>query len=83
MTDAIETAQLQRRFTVHGTGESPGRGWPVEGVSFEDAALHYVEDVHPAPDPEGEVQLLVEDCESGERQCFRIDLLTGETAPCD
>jgi hypothetical protein len=26
---------------------------------------------------------MVEDCESGERQCFRIDLGTGETAPCD
>jgi len=26
---------------------------------------------------------MVEDCVTGERQCFRIDLETGETAPCD
>ena len=29
-----------------------------------------------------EAALLVEDCETGERQCFRIDLGTGEAGPC-
>ena len=79
---AVETS-LQRRFSVHGVDEAPSRGHMVEGVSFEDAALHYVEDCHPAADAEDEVALFVEDCETGERQCFRIDLETGETAPCD
>jgi hypothetical protein len=74
---------LQRRFSVHGVAEAPSRGHLVEGLSFEDAALHYLEDQHPAPDAEDEVQLFVEDCETGERQCFRIDLDTGETAPCE
>lgn len=73
---------LQRRFTVHATADSPSRGRLVEGVSFEDAALHFVEDVHPDGDADDEVRLLVEDCETGERHCFRIDLVTGETAPC-
>ena len=71
-----------RRYSVHGVDETPSRGHMVEGVSFEDAALHYVGDCHPAADDD-EVALFVEDCETGERQCFRIDLATGETAPCD
>lgn len=76
-------AGLQRRFSVHGTDETPSRSLMVEGVSFEDAALSFAEHQHPAPDDGGEVPLLVEDCESGERQCLRVDLATGETAPCD
>lgn len=81
MTAAVES--LQRRFSVHGVDEAPSRAHLVEGLNFEDAALHFVEDRHPAPDAEDEVSLLVEDCENGERQCFRIDLATGEAAPCD
>lgn len=73
---------LQRRFSVHAAAEAPSRAHMVEGLNFEDAALHFLEDAHPEPDHDDEVQLFVEDCETGERQCFRIDLQTGETAPC-
>jgi hypothetical protein len=74
---------LRRRFSVHGVEEAPSRAHLVDGVSFEDAALHFVEDQHLEPDGGPDVSLLVEDCDTGERQCFRIDLATGETAPCD
>ena len=77
---ASETAE--RRYFVHGAEEAPSRAHLVDGVSFEDAALHFVEHQHPQGDGE-EVALLVEDCETGERQCFRIDLGTGATGPCD
>lgn len=80
MGAGLET--LQRRFSVHATAEAPSRGRLVEGLTFEDAALHFLEDAHPESDADDEVQLLVEDCETGERQCFRIDLATGDTAPC-
>ena len=80
---ASHDATLQRRFSVHGVDEAPSRGELVEGLSFEDAALHFVEARHLEPADDDEVSLLVEDCETGERQCFRIDLATGETAPCD
>lgn len=83
MTVQTAEASLQRRFSVHSVDEAPSRGHLVEGVSFEDAALHFFEDCHPAATADDAVQLLVEDCETGERQCFRIDLETGETAPCD
>ena len=42
---ADETAQ--RRFSVHGVAETPSRAYLVEGASFEDAALHFVEERHP------------------------------------
>jgi formyltetrahydrofolate synthetase len=74
---------LQRRFCVHGVAESASRAHVIEGVSFEDAALHFVGDHHPVADADEEIALYVEDLETGERQCFRIDMETGETAPCD
>jgi len=75
-------ASLQRRFSVHGIEDAPSRGHLVEGVSFEDAALHYLEDRH-LEAADDAVSLFVEDCDTGERQCFRIDLATGATAPCN
>lgn len=74
---------LQRRFCVHGVAEAASRAHVVEGLSFEDAALHFVEGYHPVADADDEVSLYVEDLDTGERQCFRIDMETGETAPCD
>lgn len=81
MPMTMDSATAQRRFSVHGLEEAPSRAHLVEGVSFEDAALIYVERQHPQED--GDVTaLLVEDCETGERQCFRIDLGAGEAGPC-
>jgi hypothetical protein len=77
-----DNTSLQRRFSVHGVEDAPARGHLVDGASFEDAALHYVEDRH-IEAVDDEVSLLVEDCATGERQCFRVDLSTRETAPCD
>ena len=74
---------LQRRFCVHAVAEAASRAHVVEGVSFEDAALHFVGDHHPAADEDDDVSLYVEDLETGERQCFRIDMATGETEPCE
>jgi hypothetical protein len=75
-------ARLVRRFTVHGVEETPSRGEQVEGLNFEDAALAFVELRHLEPDGGREVSLMVEDCETGERQCFDVDLDTGDAGPC-
>lgn len=69
----------QRRFSVHGVEDAPSRSVLVQATTFEDAALEYLEHRHLE---DHEVSLLVEDCATGERQCFRIDPATGETAPC-
>ncbi len=80
---AIDADPAPRRFSVHSADEAPSRSHAVDGVSFQDAALHFIEHFHPAADADDEVRLFIEDCESGERQCFRVDLMSGETAPCD
>jgi hypothetical protein len=81
MPDASD-ASLQRRFSVHGIEDAPSHGHLVEGLSFEDAAVHYLANLH-LEAADDEVSLYVEDCDTGERQCFRVDLSTGDTAPCD
>jgi len=73
---------LPRRFAVLGVEEASSRAHLLEGVSFEDAALLFVEDRHTDRDGE-EMSVIVEDCETGERQCFRIDLETGRAGPCE
>jgi Family of unknown function (DUF5961) len=78
MTEPI----LQRPFVVHGEGEAVGRTHLVEGLTFEDAALRFLESHQPLTG-DAEVAVYIEDCETGERQCLRVDLATGETAPCD
>jgi hypothetical protein len=72
-----------RRFAVHAAHEGAHHDRRVEGRSFEDAALAFVENWHPAVDAEGEVSVIVLDCETGHRQCFRIDMETGEAGACD
>lgn len=71
-----------RRFSVHGVAEAPSRSHLLEAAGFEEAALHFLAEFHLHSDAEEAVSLFVEDCETGERQCFRIDLESGETGPC-
>lgn len=71
-----------RRFSVHATEAVAERGQMVEGPSFHDAALQFAEEWG-AQDADGDMSVIVEDCETGERQCFRIDLDSGETEPCE
>ena len=73
---------LQRRFCVHDVHETANRLYMVEGLTFEDAALHFIADLHPSAD-DNEVSLYVEDLETGERQCLRVDVESGLTQPCD
>ncbi|MES2032987.1 MAG: DUF5961 family protein [Pseudomonadota bacterium] len=78
-SDVAET----QRYSVHAADEGRGRSHTVEGTSFEDAAFAFVERWAPAPDADGDVAVIVQDIESGARHCFRIDLGSGEAAPCD
>jgi hypothetical protein len=54
----------------------------LEEASFEAAAMAYVEGGHPAVDDHEQVAVIVRDLEDGHERCFRIDLDSGETAPC-
>jgi hypothetical protein len=69
-------------YRVHALHDARSHAHEVHGASFEEAALAFVEDWHPAPDDDGDVSLVVRDQQTGREQCFRIDIDTGETAPC-
>ena len=76
-----DAAEGPRAYSVHAADEAPSRAHMIEGRSFEDAALGFLADW--GVEGEGdEARVMVEDCETGERHCFRVDL-GGEVQPCD
>lgn len=83
MPAAVQPSASSRRFAVHAASEGRHRFETVYGDGHEDAAVGYVERCSPAPDDDGALTVIVTDCESGQEHCYRIDLGTGETAPCD
>jgi hypothetical protein len=84
-SDCEETVMptAPHRYCVHAAHDGPGAAHRVEGRSFEDAAMTFVEIWSPAPDTDGEVSVIVREAEGGREQCFRIDLSSGDAAPCD
>jgi hypothetical protein len=50
--------------------------------SFEEAALEFVDQWHPAADADGEVTVIVLDHQSGREQCFTVDVGAGAAEPC-
>jgi hypothetical protein len=73
---------MQTTFQVYAAHDGRNHSHDVEGQSYEDAALAFVEEWRPAADADSEVQIIVRDANSGREQCFRIDLFSGEAAPC-
>ncbi|MBX7249319.1 MAG: hypothetical protein K1X35_09805 [Caulobacteraceae bacterium] len=72
-----------RRFSVHAASEPRAAGHSVEALSFEEAALEFLDAWSPQGDSNGEVTLVVTDCETGTEHCLRVDVDSGETANCD
>jgi hypothetical protein len=70
----------QHRFHVHPC-ESRGEGHMVpDAATPHEAALAFLE--HWAPANDGEVSVIVKDCETGRQECFRLDVDSGDVAPC-
>lgn len=74
---------MSERFCAYAVSEGPSRVHDApEAEDFAEAALLFTEVWHPAPDEDGEVSIIVIDRETGEQQCFTVDLGAGEAAPC-
>jgi hypothetical protein len=71
-----------REFRVHLRDIDHRHAHVVREASFEAAAVAYLEDFPPAPLDDQEVSVIVQEIASGHQHCFRVDLETGETAPC-
>ena len=78
-----QAAGQTRTFSVHTRQTGRHHSRILTEASFEAAAVAYVEDFHPPVGEDNEVSLIVRDVGTGHEQCFRIDLETGEAAPCD
>lgn len=74
--------QDTQTFRVHARGDDHSHGHAVDAVSFEAAAVAFVELWHPPGDADNEVSVIVRHADSGVEHCFRIDLNEGEAAPC-
>lgn len=79
MTDAAVT----HRYYVHASDAHRGEGRVIEAAeSPEEAAFVFAE--HGLVDASRDsVAIMVKDCDTGAQHCFRIDLETGVSAPCD
>lgn len=71
-----------RQFRVHARHVDSHHARLVLERSFEAAAVAYAEDFHVGSGDEPEISVIVRDVASGHEHCFRIDLDSGETAPC-
>ncbi len=75
--------ETRRLFSVHAVHEGAGASHTVEGESFEDAAVNFVETWHPAESADGDVSVIVRDARSGHEHCFLVEVATGAAGPCD
>lgn len=71
------------RFCAYRTEEGPDAARGVaDAVDALQAAIGFLEICGPPDDATETVSVTVVDCESGRRECFRIALATGHSAPC-
>lgn len=77
----MNQAGPRHRFSAHLGGQGPhGRQWVADADSFIDAALQFAETVH--IEDEGEVSIVVTECETGKDRCFLLNLGTGDVQSC-
>ncbi len=69
-------------FTVRARHLHGHHARSLDEPSPEAAAVAYLEDFGHDPDEDETVAVIVRDDDTGREQCFRVDLATGETAPC-
>lgn len=81
-TAMSQAANDDRRFSVWAEHAGRHHARVVCEPSFEAAAVAYVEDLAISPAEDDAVRVIVRDLDHGGEHCFRIDLETGDAAPC-
>ena len=70
----------RHRYSAHLREEGThGRQWVAEADSFIDAAIRFAETRDVA---DGDVSVVVTDCESGKDRCFLVNLGNGDVKAC-
>jgi hypothetical protein len=62
--------------------ETGARSHSIEAENPLEAALMFAETWVPPEAGDGEVRVIVQDCETGERQCYVVDLGEHDAEPC-
>ena len=75
-------ASSDRRFSVRARHVSDHHAKLFSEPSFEAAAIAFVEDLPLTVDETPEIRVIVRDLDSGHEHCFRVDLDSGDAAPC-
>lgn len=70
-----------RSFSVHARHADRHHARVLTEASFEAAAVAYAEDLPSLSDGD-EISVVVRELQSGDEQCFRIDVHGGEATPC-
>jgi len=70
------------RFSVHARHLGAHHARLLDEVSFEAAAVAYVEDLHGTAEEGQAISVIVRELDTGHEHCFRIDLDSGDAAPC-
>jgi hypothetical protein len=78
------TAEVSRYFKVHARHVDSHHARLLEEVSFEAAAVAYVEDfgLRTPIDNDHELSVIVREVWTGHECCFKIDLDSGDITPC-
>ena len=71
-----------RRFRVHARHLDRHHDRVVSEISFEAAAISYVEHLASTVDNASEISVIVRDLDSGHEHCFRVDMSSGATESC-
>jgi hypothetical protein len=77
-----QAAENARRFRVYARHVDAHHARVLEEATFEAAAVAYVEDFAPPFTDQKEISVIVRDLGNGHEHCFKIDLDSGEAAPC-
>jgi len=70
-----------RTFRVHARHVDAHHARTLQELTFEAAAVAYVEDLHELPGDAEEINIIVREVESGHEHCFRVDLESGKISP--
>ena len=78
-----ETVDSQRRFSVHARHVDSHHARIIQEATFEAAAVAYVEKYSlPVGTGLHELSVVVRELGTGHEHCFKIDLDSGQAAPC-
>lgn len=76
----MNQSRKRHRYSAHVRDHGVhGRQWVADADSFIDAAVSFAET---ADIGDGEVSIVVTECESGKDRCFVVNLGTGDVQAC-